>query len=183
MKTASLATALFLLPVVAAGAQSTSTVAALPSTPAPVINLSAQAGPFAAASPGSPPTLTRKQAEETALKNNPRVSVSQLLALAQHQGSAFRGTANGQRSHHRRESPGRQPYLRGNAHRVTGLHACRSRRQLYPTHYRLWQDPQLSTYAKAGGTGGQCHLLSNQGRNRPGNGSSVLRCIDRPGGS
>jgi outer membrane protein len=85
MKAASLVTALFLLLVVAAGAQSTSTVAALPSTPAPVLNLSAQAGPSTAASPGSPPTLTRKQAEGTALKNNPRVSVSQLLALAQHQ--------------------------------------------------------------------------------------------------
>jgi len=85
MKTASLATALFLLLVLAAGAQSTSTVAALPSTPAPVLNLSAQAGPSTAASPGSLPTLTRKQAEETALKNNPRVSISHLLALAQHQ--------------------------------------------------------------------------------------------------
>jgi outer membrane protein len=85
MKAASLVTALFLLLVVAAGAQSTTTVAALPSTPAPVLNLSAQAGPSTAASPGSPPTLTRKQAEGTALQNNPRVSVSQLLALAQHQ--------------------------------------------------------------------------------------------------
>jgi outer membrane protein len=85
MKTASLATALFLLLVLAAGAQSTSTVAALPNTPAPVINLSAQAGPSTAASLGSLPTLTRKQAEETALKNNPRVSISHLLALAQHQ--------------------------------------------------------------------------------------------------
>ena len=105
MKTASLATALFLLPVVAAGAQSTSAVAALPSTPAPVLNLSAQAlspqsGPSAAASPGLPQTLTRKQAEQTALENNPRVSVSQLLALAQHQvvreaRSAELPTANG----------------------------------------------------------------------------------------
>lgn len=100
MKTASLATALFLLPVLAAGAQSTSTVAALPSIPAPVLNLSAQAGPPAAASPASLPTLTRKQAEETALKNNPRVSVSRLLALAQHQvvreaRSAELPTANG----------------------------------------------------------------------------------------
>jgi outer membrane protein len=100
MKTASLATALFLLPVLAAGAQSARTVAALPSMPAPVLNLSAQAGPPAAASPASLPTLTRKQAEETALKNNPRVSVSRLLALAQHQvvreaRSAELPTANG----------------------------------------------------------------------------------------
>jgi outer membrane protein len=85
MKTASLATALFFLPMVAAGAQSTKTVAGLPSTPAPVIDLSAQAGPSPAANPGSLPPLTRQQAEQTALKNNPRVSVSQLLALAQHQ--------------------------------------------------------------------------------------------------
>jgi outer membrane protein len=85
MKTANLATALFLLLVLGAGAQSTSTVAALPNTPAPVIDLSAQAGPSTAASPRSLPVLTRKQAEQTALKNNPRVSVGELLALAQHQ--------------------------------------------------------------------------------------------------
>jgi outer membrane protein len=45
-------------------------------------------------------TLTRVQAEQTALKNNPRVTVSQLLALAQHQvvreaRSAELPTANG----------------------------------------------------------------------------------------
>jgi outer membrane protein len=34
---------------------------------------------------GSLPSLTRAQAEQTALKNNPRVSVSKLLVLAQHQ--------------------------------------------------------------------------------------------------
>jgi outer membrane protein len=70
----------FLLPVLAAHAQST--VAALPSAPAPAINLFPQA---AAPPSGSVTTLTRSQAEQLALKNNPRVSVSQLLALAQHQ--------------------------------------------------------------------------------------------------
>jgi outer membrane protein len=102
MKTASLTIVMFLLPVLAAKAQSTGTVAAWPSTPAPVINLSVglSVGPSAAAGPGSPPTLTRMQAEQTALKNNPRVSVSQLLALAQHQvvreaRSAELPTANG----------------------------------------------------------------------------------------
>jgi outer membrane protein len=34
---------------------------------------------------GDSPSLTRTQAEQLALKNNPRVSVSRLLALAQHQ--------------------------------------------------------------------------------------------------
>jgi outer membrane protein len=38
----------------------------------------------AAQTPG-PERLTREQAEETALRNNPRISVSHLLALAQHQ--------------------------------------------------------------------------------------------------
>jgi outer membrane protein len=80
----------FLLPVLAAHAQ-------LPSAPAPIVNLF----PQAAATPSVPAnTLTRLQAEQMALKNNPRVSVSQLLALAQHQvvrqaRSAELPTANG----------------------------------------------------------------------------------------
>jgi outer membrane protein len=88
----------FLLPVLAAHAQSSTTVAALPSAPAPAINLFPQA---AAAAPSSTEiTLTRSQAEQAALKNNPRVSASQLLALAQHQvvreaRSAELPTANG----------------------------------------------------------------------------------------
>jgi outer membrane protein len=60
-------------------------VAALPSAPAPSVNFSSQATPAAPADSGSQMTLTRMQAEQLALKNNPRVSVSQLLALAQHQ--------------------------------------------------------------------------------------------------
>ena len=39
----------------------------------------------AAAQTPAPERLTREQAEETALRNNPRISVSHLLALAQHQ--------------------------------------------------------------------------------------------------
>lgn len=35
--------------------------------------------------PGSPMRLTRKDAEQLAIKNNPRISVGRLLALAQHQ--------------------------------------------------------------------------------------------------
>ena len=35
--------------------------------------------------PGSPMRLTRKDAEQLAIKNNPRISVGKLLALAQHQ--------------------------------------------------------------------------------------------------
>src|SRR6202000_403555 len=47
------------------------------------INLSPQAS--AASGSDSGTTLTRAQAEQMALKNNPRVSVAHLLALAQHQ--------------------------------------------------------------------------------------------------
>jgi outer membrane protein len=89
-----------LLPLLAAQAQSTNMVAALPSAPAPMVNLSPQAAPAAPDNPGGQTTLTRTQAEQTALKNNPRVSVSQLLALAQDQvvreaRSAELPTANG----------------------------------------------------------------------------------------
>ncbi len=64
-----------------------SLVAELPSAPvANSLNLSAkdgQAGAVPAAT--TKDELTRAQAEQMALKNNPRVSVSKLLALAQHQ--------------------------------------------------------------------------------------------------
>jgi outer membrane protein len=67
----------FLLSALAAHAQ-----AVLPSAPVPSLNLFPQA---AAPAPIAGDALTRAQAEQMALKNNPRVSVSQLLALAQHQ--------------------------------------------------------------------------------------------------
>jgi outer membrane protein len=100
MRIACFATAMVLLPGLAAWAQSPATVAALPSAPTPNINLSSQASGSGPASSGSPMSLTRVQAEQTALKNNPRVTVSQLLALAQHQvvreaRSAELPTANG----------------------------------------------------------------------------------------
>jgi outer membrane protein len=100
MRIACFATAMVLLPALAARAQSPATVAALPSAPTPNINLSSQASGSGPASSGSPMSLTRVQAEQTALKNNPRVTVSQLLALAQHQvvreaRSAELPTANG----------------------------------------------------------------------------------------
>jgi outer membrane protein len=100
MRIAGFATAMVLLPALAAGAQSPVTVAALPSAPTPNINLSSQAPASGAASSGAPMSLTRVQAEQTALKNNPRVTFSQLLALAQHQvvreaRSAELPTANG----------------------------------------------------------------------------------------
>jgi outer membrane protein len=99
MRIACFATAMVLLPALAARAQSPVTVAAPPSAPTPNINLSLQ-GPPGQASTGAPMSLTRVQAEQTALKNNPRVTVSQLLALAQHQvvreaRSAELPTANG----------------------------------------------------------------------------------------
>jgi outer membrane protein len=100
MKVPNLAAALLLLPMLTAGAQSPKTVAELPVAPAPSINLWPQAAAPVAPDAGSLATLTRKQAEQTAFKNNPRVTVSQLLALAQHQvvreaRSAELPTANG----------------------------------------------------------------------------------------
>ena len=83
-------------------AQSPAVVAELPSAPvAAGLNLSAQ-NVQAGAAPVLPPQdqLTRAQAEQMALKNNPRISVSKLLAMAQHQvvreaRSAELPTANG----------------------------------------------------------------------------------------
>ena len=71
---------LLFFPMLSARAQSPATL--LPSAPAPILNLSVQAPGTSSASSTS---LTRRQAEQLALKNNPRVSVSRLLALAQHQ--------------------------------------------------------------------------------------------------
>jgi outer membrane protein len=90
---------LFSLPALA---QSPAVVAELPSAPIPAgLNLPAQnlqAGGAPAATPKD--QLTRGQAEQMALKNNPRISVSKLLAMAQHQvvreaRSAELPTANG----------------------------------------------------------------------------------------
>jgi outer membrane protein len=87
---------------VSALAQSPAVVAELPSAPAATgLNLSAQNGQAGAAPATTPKDqLTRVQAEQMALKNNPRISVSKLLALAQHQvvreaRSAELPTANG----------------------------------------------------------------------------------------
>jgi outer membrane protein len=87
MKTLGPITIALLLPVLVVHAQSTRNVAELPNAPGPKLNLFAQVGdnPSAPPSSGLPTVLTRAQAEQIALKNNPRVSVSQLLALAQHQ--------------------------------------------------------------------------------------------------
>ena len=74
---------LLFFPMFAARAQSPATV--LPSAPAPILDLSVQATGTSASSATGSTSLTRRQAEQLALKHNPRVSVSQLLALAQHQ--------------------------------------------------------------------------------------------------
>jgi outer membrane protein len=100
MRIACFATAMVLLPALAARAQSPRTMAALPSAPAPSINLSPQVPASNPGNSGPQPTLTRMQAEQTALRDNPRVTISQLLALAQHQvvreaRSAELPTANG----------------------------------------------------------------------------------------
>jgi outer membrane protein len=84
MKMPGPAVAILLFPMLAARAQSPATV--LPSAPAPILNLSVQdPGTSSAPSATASTSLTRLQAEQLALKHNPRVSVSQLLALAQHQ--------------------------------------------------------------------------------------------------
>jgi len=100
MRLAYFATFMVLLAAAAARGQSSATVAALPSAPVPNINLSAQAPASNPGNSGPQTTLTRGQAEQTALRNNPRVTVSQLLALAQQQvvreaRSAELPTANG----------------------------------------------------------------------------------------
>ncbi|MHB1021485.1 MAG: TolC family protein [Acidobacteriaceae bacterium] len=77
---------------------STASISSLPSAPVQSISVSnsslqeiAQAMPPAGqmpapnAVPSGPLVLTREQAEQIALKNNPRISVSQLMALVQHQ--------------------------------------------------------------------------------------------------
>ena len=99
MRTVSLATAIVLLPVLAARSAIHNALAACPARPLPSSIYRPRPRP-APANSGSQTTLTRKQAEQSALKNNPRVSVSQLLALAQHQvvreaRSAELPTANG----------------------------------------------------------------------------------------
>ena len=83
---------LFLLLIVAltgvgapAGAQSMAG-AVLPSAPSVIALPSPSVSPLQAQPPGPAlPTLTRGEAEQLALRNNPRVSISRLLALAQHQ--------------------------------------------------------------------------------------------------
>jgi outer membrane protein len=82
-------------------AQTGSTQPALPDAPPPRLisqanlqpgNLATQnsanstaAAPANDQPPGQPPRLTRAEAEQMATKNNPRISVGKLLALAQHQ--------------------------------------------------------------------------------------------------
>jgi outer membrane protein len=75
-----------LLPILSASAQSSRMTAELPSAPGPSLNLAEQS-PQASAAPAAAQDqdLTRMQAEQMALKNNPRISVTRLLALAQHQ--------------------------------------------------------------------------------------------------
>ena len=53
--------------------------------PSQSISASGSAVPQAAPSPGQTMRLTRIQAEQLALKNNPQISIGRLLALAQHQ--------------------------------------------------------------------------------------------------
>jgi outer membrane protein len=75
-----------LLTLMAAQAQSRRVVAELPSAPIPRVSLSAQASQNMSPPVTSPQQrLTRTQTEQVTLRNNPRISVSKLLALAQHQ--------------------------------------------------------------------------------------------------
>ncbi len=86
--------------------------ASLPSAPLPLMLLQAQALPQSAPSTNQEETLTRQQAEQLALKNNPRVSVSALIALEQKQ--VVRETRSGE-----------LPSLYGNATGVAAEQASR----------------------------------------------------------
>lgn len=73
-------------PIVAAAGAQLSPATSLPRGtalpgPSPAMPQTAQSAP----APGTPMRLTRAQAEKLAIQNNPRISVSRLLALAQHQ--------------------------------------------------------------------------------------------------
>lgn len=60
--------------------------ATLPSAPRPAVAIPAQAaGAVPVPAAATLPTLTRREAEQMAVRNNPRIHVGQLLALAQHQ--------------------------------------------------------------------------------------------------
>jgi outer membrane protein len=87
--------AMFPFPLCSLAQVSTNTPAAqsLPSAPTPKtdgnhdVNKPSSSGQTAAASqaPGAPKTLTLKEAEEIAVKNNPQISVARLIALASQQ--------------------------------------------------------------------------------------------------
>lgn len=60
----------------------------LPDAPAPDIKLSTKTNLLQVAAnetPGAVPTLTRSQAEQMAIRNNPQITASKLLTLAQHE--------------------------------------------------------------------------------------------------
>lgn len=74
------------VPRIAAPLQAQVALVSLPSESASqtISTVDAQT-PAVAQAPGSPMRLTRTQAEQLAIKNNPQISVGRLLALAQHQ--------------------------------------------------------------------------------------------------
>ena len=119
-----------------------------------------------------------------ALKNNPRVSVSQLLALAQHQvvreaRSAELPTANGAITAEKaldasRISAGSLTASRLFTHAGAGGNFTQLITDFGRTH-------NLVLTQKLAGTGGERQLAGDQGGNRAGGGSGLLRCINRPG--
>uniref|UniRef100_A0A7V4XU56 TolC family protein n=1 Tax=Acidobacterium capsulatum TaxID=33075 RepID=A0A7V4XU56_9BACT len=82
-KHAWIVTATLLATSLSAVAQS-GNASALPAAPA--MHLTLQMNNAAGVSSGQNPPLTRQQAEQMALRNNPRISASKLLAMAQQQG-------------------------------------------------------------------------------------------------
>jgi outer membrane protein len=86
--------------------------ASLPLAPFPLLHLQAQVDPKANPVANGEEMLTRQQAEEFALRNNPRVSVAALIALAQRQ--VVRETRSGE-----------LPSLYGNATGVAAEEASR----------------------------------------------------------
>lgn len=69
-------------------AQSTASTVGLPSAPAPIISAASTPGAGSQSSggaPGAAQLLSRVEAEQMAIRNNPRITASRLLALAQHE--------------------------------------------------------------------------------------------------
>ncbi len=133
---------------------------------------------------GSLPSLSRTQAEQTAIKNNPRISVARLLALAQHQvvresRAAELPTVTG--SHHR---SGRRRWLAPlcrNHHCVAPLRTRRRRRQRHPADHRFWTNQKSDCFLEAPGKGSEREHSGHHGGHCCCHRSGILRRTASPG--